>query len=70
MGQETHRILEVATDLLLGVLSSSPSLEACWLLPVHQSVGQVISCRSKVMRPLAGIYGDVSEALYPVLVFN
>ena len=60
----------IATDLPLGVSSSSPSLEARPLLPVHQSVGQVISSSSKVVRPLAGIYGDVSEALYPILVFN
>jgi len=59
-----------ASDLALGVLSSSPSLEARRLLPVHQSVGQVICCSGEVVRPLAGIYGDVSETLYTVLVFN
>jgi len=58
-----------ATDLPLGV-TSSPSLEERRLLPVHQSIGQVISCSGKVMRSLVGIYGDVSEALYPVLVFD
>ena len=62
--------MKVATDLFLGVSSSSPSLEARRLLPVHRSVGQVISCSGKVMTSLAGIYGDVSEALYHVLVFN
>ena len=59
----------LATDLPLGVSSFSPSLEARRLLPVHLSVGQAISCSGKVMRPLAGIYGEVLEALYLVLVF-
>ena len=57
-----------ATDLPLVVTSSSPSLEERRLLPVHQSVGQVINCSGKVMRSLVGIYGDVSEVLYPFLV--
>jgi len=65
-GDTTHG----ATDLPLGVTSSSPSLEERRLLPVHQSVGQIVSCSGKVMRSLAGIYGDVSEALYPVLFFD
>jgi len=64
-----HLFSYLATDLPVGVTSCSPSLKERWLLPVHQSVGQVISCSGKVMRTLAGIYGDVSEVLYPVLVF-
>ena len=60
----------LATDLPLGVTSSSPSLEERRLLTVHKSVGQVISCSGKVMRSLVEIYGDVSEVLYPVLVFD
>ena len=58
----------LATDLPLGVTSSSLSQEETRLLLVHQSVEQVISCSGKVMRSLVGIYGDVSEVLYPVLV--
>jgi len=37
------------TKLPLGVSSSSPSLEARRLLPVHLSVGQAINCSGKVM---------------------
>ena len=60
----------LASDLPLGVSSSSsPSLEARRFLPVHQSVGQVISCSGKITRPLVGIYGEVLEALYLILVF-
>ena len=57
-----------ATDLPLVVTSSSPSLEERRLLPFHQSVGQAISYSGKVMRSLVGIYGDVSEVMYPFLV--
>jgi len=60
ISQRRHVVLHLATDLPLGVTSSSsPSLEERRLLPVHQSVGQVISCSGKVMRSVAGIFGDV-----------
>jgi len=59
----------LTTNLPLGVSSSSPSLEARRLLPVHLSVGQAISCSVKVMRSLAAIYEDVLQTLYPLLVF-
>ena len=76
-------MLLFVTDLPLFLLSSSPLLEHVGYFPFtcpiscisynnwgYKWIGQAISYSGRIMRCLVGIYGDVSRALHPVLVFS